>query len=408
MHFSITCMKDYFSVDEYDYLLPEKKIAHFPLPERDASKLLVYDKGTIIDSRFSQLSQYLPNNSLLLFNNTKVIPARVLAKNHTGATIEIFCLEPLHPADYAASFSRRDRCEWKCLIGNLKRWRNDHICIPIQGTPGDMLIAKKKERNNKFCNIEFSWNNDELSFSEIIDRCGHVPLPPYIKRDDKPDDKERYQTVYARHNGSVAAPTAGLHFTNKLMEELRQNNIQTEELTLHVGAGTFLPLKSSSVADHEMHIEHFSFSLALVEKMLHDDKYIIPVGTTSLRALESIYWIGTSLASGQCDNPFFVSQWQAYNNNTDISKKEALYALSVHMRKKNTEHMQASTKILIMSGYHCRLARALITNFHQPRSTLLMLVAALIGDDWKHIYKHALKNDYRFLSYGDSSLLLFD
>ncbi len=390
-------------ITDYNYDLPDERIAKYPLAERDASKLLTFQNGVISESIFKHLPTRLPKDSFLVFNTTKVIRARLQFQKPTGAIIEIFCLEPYAPTDYAMALQTTQSCEWKCLVGNLKRWKEDKINLSVTHNGEECkLSAQIKERTKDAFIISFSWDKP-LTFSEILEYSGAIPIPPYLNRKSETIDTERYQTVFSKIEGSVAAPTAGLHFTPEVLAELTQNNIQTGQLTLHVGAGTFKPIKSETVGEHHMHTEVFSFSKKLLNSLLENDT-IIAVGTTSVRSLESIYQIGAKLLS-QSPTPLHVGQWEAYEQ-PSYSKKEVIRAVLEYMESENTEQLTAKTDILIAPSYNFKIISGMLTNFHQPQSTLLLLVAALVGDDWKKIYNYALANDYRFLSYGDSSLLL--
>jgi S-adenosylmethionine:tRNA ribosyltransferase-isomerase len=393
-----------FNIEDFTYPLPDDRIAKYPLKERDKSKLLIYRNGTINEDIFENIANYLPLKSVLVFNNTKVIPARLLFSKETGAVIEIFCLEPLSPSEYTLSLSSKNKVTWKCLIGNLKRLKSDKISKKIlYKTEEVILTASILKKTGDSHEIEFSWNNSALSFSEILELTGKMPIPPYLKRDSEESDKDTYQTVYSKIKGSVAAPTAGLHFTDKVIKNLQKSNIDNFELTLHVGAGTFVPVKSSNILSHNMHDEYFSVDIEVLKYFINKESFIIPVGTTSLRTLESIYWLGIKCISGQ--NIQNLEQWEWLNLNQNYSLNESLSALIQHLEKNNKTKLEAKTRIMIIPGYNFRVTKGLITNFHQPKSTLLMLIAAFIGDNWRKVYKYALDNNFRFLSYGDSSLL---
>lgn len=395
-------------LDKYDYDLPEEKIAQYPLKERDNSRLLLYDGNTISSAIFSDIAKYIRPRSLLVFNNTRVIRARLLFHKESGANIEVLCLEPLSPADYETSFSSKKQVEWKCIIGNLKKWKTGLICLEFE-----LNFKKYRMCAEKICpegdawRIRFTWDNPEISFSELIEATGHIPLPPYINREDEPDDSYRYQTIYSSIKGSVAAPTAGLHFTENIFEKLSLKGIRHTEVTLHVGAGTFQPVKSGNISDHEMHCEHFFVTRDTVRMLIENREPLIAVGTTSVRTLESLYWLGIKALSHPIvlNNDLDVSQWEPYNNDATISPEASLTALYDLMVRKEWEVFTASTKLIIVPGYKFRMADGIITNFHQPRSTLLLLVSAWTGPKWKDIYSYALENNFRFLSYGDSSFL---
>jgi len=396
-------------IADYDYNLPEERIAQYPVGERDTSKLLVFEGKNISSEIFKNLGNHLPAESLLVFNNTRVIRARLLFKKRSGAGIEILCLEPLNPASYETSFSSTGPVEWKCMIGNLKKWKND--VLKLEFTFNDMnyeLSAEKICPEGEAWRIRFSWNNPLPDFSEVIEASGHTPLPPYISREDEKDDSVRYQTVYSKIKGSVAAPTAGLHFTEDLLKALRGDGIKRTDITLHVGAGTFQPVRTRDVAEHEMHCEHFFVTNDTIDNLIENYGRIIAVGTTSVRTLESLYWLGikTALHSQTGTWKPEVDQWEPYHMDTEITGKDSLKALKIHMDRNNIKVLEASTRIIIVPGYRFRIVNGIVTNFHQPRSTLLLLIAAWTGGDWKKIYKYALENGFRFLSYGDSSLLI--
>jgi S-adenosylmethionine:tRNA ribosyltransferase-isomerase len=398
---------------DYWYSLPEDRIARFPVSERDESKLLYYNKEKISTFRFKQLPDLLQNDDLLIFNNARVIQARLFFIKETGASIEIFCLEPHHPADYNLAFQQTDCCEWKCLVGNLKKWKCG-VLVRNLDIDGKKIILEAYH-NGKINNSEivrFSWTpeeksytNQKVSFGDILDCVGKTPIPPYLERDEVPDDKSRYQTVYARIKGSVAAPTAGLHFTGRLIDSLLEKGIQSESVTLHVSAGTFRPVKSETISGHEMHKEHFEVSKKVLEHILNHKGRIISVGTTSVRTLESIHRIGVKIILNQ-EDPFWISQWEVYQEPSEISLMESISAVINYLDKQKSEYLQATTEIIIVPGYRFKTIQGLITNFHQPQSTLLLLIAAAVGEKWREIYEYALRNDYRFLSYGDSSFLL--
>ena len=396
------------NLDNYDYDLPEEKIAQYPLKERDDSRLLLYDGKTISSSNFSDIDKYISPGSLLVFNNTRVIRARLLFNKESGANIEVLCLEPLSPADYETSLGSKEQVEWKCIIGNLKKWKTGLICLDFDfNFDKNRLCAEKINPEGNAWRIRFTWDNPEISFSEVIEATGHIPLPPYINREDEPDDIYRYQTIYSSIRGSVAAPTAGLHFTENTFKKLSTKGIRHTELTLHVGAGTFQPVKSRNISDHEMHCEQFFLSRKTLRMLIENRDPLIAVGTTSVRTIESLYWLGIK-ASGNSkalNDGLAIGQWEPYNNDTAISPEASLTALYDLMVKKEQEVISASTKLIIVPGYKFRMTDGIITNFHQPRSTLLLLISAWAGPDWKNIYNYALENDFRFLSYGDSSFL---
>jgi S-adenosylmethionine:tRNA ribosyltransferase-isomerase len=398
------------SILDYTYLLPQDRIANFPLQERDASKLLVYNNGGIDEDIYKHLDRHLPSDTLLIFNDTKVISARLLFHKPTGGVIEIFCLEPHEQyPDITTAMMQQGTVLWQCLIGGASKWKHGQVLemkITIDQTE-TTLHAKYVDKKVDSFVIEFSWGETKLTFGEVLHHAGAIPLPPYIKREAQPLDAERYQTIYAHHEGSVAAPTAGLHFTNDLLNRLRQKSIQTDFVTLHVGAGTFKPVKSATIQGHEMHGEFITVSQETIQNIVDSlDRTVVPVGTTSLRTIESLYWLGVKVAWGQKDNDLTVSQWEPYElKKQNVSARQALENLLDLMDRKNLDHLITKTNIIIVPGYKVRIATALITNFHQPQSTLLLLVAALIGNDWRKVYDYALQNDFRFLSYGDGCLL---
>ena len=398
-------------ISDFNYDLPEDRIAKFPLAERDASKLLIYHRGKISEDVYKNLDQHLRPNSLLLFNDTRVIEARLLFQKPTGGVIEIFCLEPpVQYPDITHALMQQGKVLWQCLIGGASKWKHGQVLEKkIQTKEKEIILtARYIEKKIDSFIIEFAWNETSLSFAELLHLAGEVPLPPYIKRQPEKLDVERYQTIYAHHEGSVAAPTAGLHFTNDLLRKLKERNIETDFLTLHVGAGTFKPVKTQTMEGHEMHAEFMKISKKTIKKILANiSNNIIPVGTTSLRTIESIYWLGVKLKLG-FENELELDQWEPYElEKHSISSKDALEILLDFMNKKNIEQFITKTRIIIAPGYKVKLANALITNFHQPGSTLLLLVAAVVGNDWKKIYDYALKNNFRFLSYGEGCLLWF-
>ena len=394
-------------IEDYTYVLPKEKIARYPLEDRDSSKLLVYRSGKISHDVFNNLSNYLKKEDILVYNQTRVIRARLLFRKETGANIEIFCLEPEKPSDYESNFSSRKTVDWRCLIGNQKKWKSGRLSIDLNHDGRLVtLCAEQIERIGKETLVRFRWDNNYLSFSEILNQAGHVPVPPYLNRKDEEIDRTRYQTIYSKVDGSVAAPTAGLHFTPGLLSEIRNKGIRLQALTLHVGAGTFVPVKTVTTGGHNMHIEYFRVGRKMINDIM--GKRVIAVGTTSLRSLESLYWIGHKIKKGIVVSPADISieQWYPYDNDTDISYEESLGYILSFMDKNSLSHLEARTGIIIVPGYKLRIAKGLITNYHLPGSTLLLLVAAVTGDNWKEIYEYSLRNDFRFLSYGDSSLLL--
>lgn len=397
------------NIDDYDYDLPEDRIAQYPVQERDSSKLLVLKNGSLNSDIFRNIGRHLPEKSFLVFNNSKVIRARLLFGKDTGARIEVFCLEPLAPHDYDSSFMSKGPVEWKCIVGNLKKWKNGIITARFEhkGEQKTIQAEKISADEGESWRIRLTWTAD-IPFAEVLDAAGHIPLPPYISRPDEASDSVSYQTVYSRIKGSVAAPTAGLHFTERVLESLKEKGMESGQITLHVGAGTFQPVKVSNALEHEMHCEHFILTSETLEKLIQNTGHIIAVGTTSVRTLESIYWLGVKLINKAVDkkSALGLEQWEAYGFNTEIPVNEALNALKVFMEEKNMLSLYASTSIMIVPGYKFRIINGILTNFHQPRSTLLLLVSAWIGEKWKNAYRFALDNDFRFLSYGDSSLLL--
>ncbi|UCH15910.1 MAG: S-adenosylmethionine:tRNA ribosyltransferase-isomerase [Bacteroidales bacterium] len=396
-------------VDDYHYDLPERKIAAFPLPERDKSKLLIYIKDRPIKHDiFQNLANYIDSDKIVIFNNTKVIQARIIFRKQTGASIEILCLNPIEPADYEVAFQSTKSCIWKCVVGNLKKWKTDAIDkeFTYDGIKS-RLIAKKEEQNDSSVNIRFSWNNDNLNFADILEINGTTPLPPYIKREAISLDKKRYQTIYSKYNGSIAAPTAGLHISEYVLNELSVKGIKLHELTLHVGAGTFQPVKEKYANDHKMHSEQFIISKNAVTTLINNIDNTIAVGTTTVRTLESIYWLGIKLRNQKIrDEVVRLDQWEAYSLPQDTDVRKSLEDLHNYMKNNSLDQLFAETQIMIVPGYKFRLSAGMITNFHLPKSTLLLLVAAFVGGSWKEIYEYALKNEFRFLSYGDCSLLL--
>lgn len=393
-------------ISNYNYPLPEERIAKYPLENRENSNLLIYDKGHISHTNFLELGTYLPQDSLLVFNETKVINARLHFVKSTGATIEIFCLEPYAPNDYALALSSQNKCQWKCLVGNLKRWKESLIEKEIQFSDGIVckMTAQIIDRQEDAFIIEFSWDSPHF-FSDLLLVSGAIPIPPYLNRNSEAIDNQRYQTVFSKREGSVASPTAGLHFTKDLIEQLKNKGFREEKLTLHVGAGTFKPVKATRISEHYMHTESFTFSIELIESLLNNEK-IIAVGTTVVRSLESIYQMGAKLLEN-CENPTHISQWEAYEMSKH-SKNESLSAVLDYMKLHNLTKINAKTDIIIAPSYTFKVVNGMITNFHQPQSTLLLLVSAFVGQDWENIYKYAMENQFRFLSYGDSSLLFKD
>jgi len=398
------------SILDYTYSLPPERIAQFPLPERDQSKLLVCQNGTIEENIFTNLSDYIPNHSLLIFNDTKVVHARLEFCKSTGAGIEIFCLEPVEPtAEIQSAFLQKGFSVWKCLVGNAKRWKSGILeKIVIRGQRQFRLCAQKMDQTNEDFLIRFSWEPADLTFSEVLDLAGVVPLPPYISRKADETDTTRYQTIYAHYDGSVAAPTAGLHFTEKVFGDLESKNIMKEYVTLHVGAGTFKPVTSATIASHHMHTEQVLITKQTMQNLLrHEGGKIIAVGTTSVRTLESVYWFGVKLIKNHASSCLFeITQWEPYeiSGTEDISYGESLKAVINYMDANKLTTLFGNTRLIIAPGYRFRIVQGIITNFHQPQSTLLLLIAAFIGEEWKRAYRYALDHQFRFLSYGDSCL----
>lgn len=393
-------------IEDFNYTLPDERIAKYPLPERDGSKLLIYKDGIVSHRSFRNISELLPEDSLMIFNDTKVVPARLHFQRNTGAHIEIFCLEPVVPEEYVSMFAVTDRCRWKCIVGNVKRWKGDTLSLynpmedEIVGRMG--LKADLVERDGETSVVEFRWS-DGSPFSKVLEVSGSVPIPPYLNRDTEQIDLERYQTLYARFRGSVAAPTAGLHFTESVLESIRNRSIETETVCLHVGAGTFLPVKSSLVSEHNMHREPFVVTRALLNKLISKKGSLIAVGTTSVRTLESLYYVGVKCLEDGV--PSDVCQWDPYTREYPYSLTESLEAIVRYLDENSLEELKIGTRIIIVPGYKFKVVDVLVTNFHQPQSTLLLLISAFIDGDWKRIYNYALDNDFRFLSYGDSSVL---
>ena len=396
-------------IEDYTYELPDEQVAKYPLEVRDASKLLIYKKGTIKEDTYQHLAEHIPADTLLVFNQTKVVYARLLFKKPTGGIIEAFCLEPHQQyADIQTAMLQKGKVWWKCMVGGAGKWKDGMVLELHNEQPDFILKASIVERGQGTFILELSWNNDSMSFAEVLHHVGKVPLPPYLHREAEVSDEERYQTIYAKEEGSVAAPTAGLHFTERVMESLQQKNIDTAFVTLHVGAGTFKPVKSETMQEHDMHAEWLEVERKTIETLLaHLPTGIVAVGTTSMRTLESLYWIGAKLAMNKPIDlaGIAITQWEPYEDDKDISAEEALRAILAHMDKVQTNRLVTRTQILIAPGYKMRIIKGLVTNFHQPQSTLLLLVSALIGKEWRTVYDHALAHQYRFLSYGDGCLL---
>lgn len=398
------------SIQDYTYQLPEDKIALHPLAQRDASKLLVYKQGTITENTFANIARLLPEQTLLVFNNTRVINARIRFKKTTGAAIEVFCLEPQgNITEYSTVMAATGHSQWKCLVGGAAKWKNEVLKkqLTVNGE-AVLLQARMIDKLPEAYSIAFSWLPAHVSFAAVIEEAGDTPLPPYIKRSTDEEDVSRYQTIFAEQDGSVAAPTAGLHFTENIFAQLAEKNISKTFVTLHVGAGTFKPVKAASMQDHEMHAEYIDVNEETMRGLQGKIGKLAAVGTTSLRTLESLYWLGVKAYLNPTENKLTIHQWDVYNEpllSADVKPAQALEALLAWMQQNNTTHIFTQTQLLIAPGYKFRMANMLITNFHQPQSTLLLLVAAAIGEDWKKMYNYALQNDFRFLSYGDGNLI---
>jgi S-adenosylmethionine:tRNA ribosyltransferase-isomerase len=396
-------------IDEYNYDLPGERIAQYPLEERDMSQLLVFTRGMISKDIFRNIVNHLPSDSLLVFNNTKVIRARLLFIKETGAVVEIFCLEPVNPGSYELSLVSQGQVEWKCLIGNLKKWKRGAISRKFHFKGNEYtLTAENTGKEGEAWRIRFTWTPGEITFGEVIGSAGHIPLPPYVKREDEEIDYIRYQTIYSSVEGSVASPTAGLHFTSDVLNSILMRGIKKTEITLHTGAGTFQPVRGRDILKHEMHCEHYIISRQLIEELLETENRIIACGTTTVRTLESIFWLGVKAFTNPSltEAGLYTDQWEPYLSETHITVKESLTALLAFLERRKLQFIHASTRIMIVPGYDFRFINGIITNFHMPKSTLLLLVSAFTGPEWKNIYRFALNNDFRFLSYGDSSLLM--
>ena len=399
----------HIKISDYNYPLPDERIAKFPLPVRDQSKLLVYRHGEVSETRFTSLPDYLEAGELMIFNNTKVIQARLHFRKETGALIEIFCLEPIQPNDYVLNFQQTSHAAWLCMVGNLKKWKEGslHKEMNVKGHTITLTATRGECRGTSHW-VDFTWDNPEITFADILEVFGELPIPPYLNRETQESDKETYQTVYSKIKGSVAAPTAGLHFTERVLQALRDKGVDLEEVTLHVGAGTFKPVKSEEIEGHEMHTEYISVNRQTIEKLIAHGGKAIAVGTTSVRTLESLYYIGVTIAShpdaGQ--EELHVRQWQPYETHPTMTTVESLQQILDYMKRHELEALHTSTQIIIAPGYTYHIVQKMVTNFHQPQSTLLLLVSAFVKGDWRTIYDYALAHDFRFLSYGDSSLLI--
>lgn len=393
-------------IEDYNYPLPDERIAKYPLSERDSSKLLRYENGKVSEYVFRDIPGLLPDNAIMVFNDTKVVPARLHFVRPTGARIEIFCLQPVKPEEYNLSFAATESCTWKCVIGNAKKWKGDILSLynPQEDAAVTALNMRAElvSREGETGIVCFSWDGGH-PFSRVLEICGTIPIPPYLNRESEALDVERYQTLYAKTRGSVAAPTAGLHFTEKVLEEIKARGIDMETVCLHVGAGTFLPVKDSEVSKHSMHREPFVVSLDFLKDILESGKKIIAVGTTSVRTLESLYYAGVSCI--EKGHPEDVEQWAPYTREYEPTTREAIAALVKYLEDNSLTELKVGTRIIIVPGFKFRLVDVLVTNFHQPESTLILLVSAFVGGDWRTIYDYALSHDFRFLSYGDSSLL---
>ena len=405
----MTAKTEQIRIEEFNYPLPDERIAKFPLTKRDESKLLVYRNGKIDEAVFKQLSDYLPQGSMLVYNNTRVIQARMLFQKETGAQIEVFCLEPVIPHDYALVFQQTESCSWLCLVGNLKKWKEGALHKTIRMDDKEVVLSAERIKTTGDSHlVRFSWNNPQVTFAELLDAAGILPIPPYLHRETRESDLQTYQTVYSKIKGSVAAPTAGLHFTPEVLAGLDAKGFTREEVTLHVGAGTFKPVKSEVIGDHEMHTEFISVRRSAIENIRTNLGRIIAVGTTSVRTLESLYYMGRTLVNNPdaTSEELVVTQWTPYHDTEEVTAHEALTSLLDYLDRNQTDTLLSATQIMIAPGYEFKIVKGIITNFHQPKSTLLLLISAFVNGNWKSIYNYALDNDFRFLSYGDSSLLL--
>ena len=404
-------MKDtkHIKISEFNYPLPDERIAKFPLSVRDESKLLVYRQGKVSEDRFTSLPDYLESGEMMVFNNTKVIQARLHFRKETGAMIEVFCLEPIEPNDYVLSFQQTQKCSWLCMVGNLKKWKEGALKreVEIKGRTITLTATRGECRGTSHW-IDFEWNDNTLTFADVLEAVGELPIPPYLNRETQESDKQTYQTVYSKIKGSVAAPTAGLHFTERVLKALDDKGIDREELTLHVGAGTFKPVKSEEIEGHEMHTEYISVNRRTIEKLIAHGGKTIAVGTTSVRTLESLYYIGILIHQNPEANQeeLHVKQWMPYEPHPALTPVESLQGILAYLDRHGMEALHTSTQIIIAPGYEYKIVKKIVTNFHQPQSTLLLLVSAFVKGDWKKIYDYALSHDFRFLSYGDSSLLI--
>ena len=407
--YNIDMMKNIqeIAIAEYDYPLPDERIAKYPLAERDTSKLLLYKGGEIIEENFANLPSFIPQGALMVFNNTRVIQARLRFRKETGAQIEVFCLEPEQPADYQQMFQETKECVWQCLVGNSSRWKSGVLSQVINIGGVDVTLSVERVSSAAVNLVRFFWDGG-FTFAELLEAAGELPIPPYLNRKTEENDKNTYQTVYSKVKGSVAAPTAGLHFTPAVLSALDAVGVQRGEVTLHVGAGTFKPVKSELIADHEMHEEYIEVQRSLLERIVAAGGAAVAVGTTSVRTLESLYFLGEKVSENPAieESELCVGQWEPYNREHTLSTVEALTALLQWLDAKGLNRVHSHTRIMIAPGYKFRIVKAIVTNFHQPKSTLLLLVSAFIGGNWRKVYDYALANGFRFLSYGDSSLLI--
>lgn len=399
----------HISIKDFSYDLPERRIAKFPVAHRDHSKLLVYNKGEVSEDVFFNVTKYLPEGGLMVFNNTRVIQARIHFRKETGALIEVFLLEPAKPSDYELMFQTDGECSWLCMIGNLKKWKEGSLkrTFSIKGHDITLTVTRRHELGTSHW-VDFSWDDSDITFADILENVGELPIPPYLNRDTQESDKETYQTVYSKIKGSVAAPTAGLHFTDNVLKSIDAHGIEREELTLHVGAGTFKPVKSEDISGHSMHTEYICVHRSTLEKLVSHDACAIAVGTTSVRTLESLYYVGVRLGMNPeaTESQLHIEQWEPYDTAADLTPVEAIKNIIGYLDRNGLSAFHGSTQIIIAPGYEYKIVKMLVTNFHQPQSTLLLLVSAFVHGDWKKIYDYALEHDFRFLSYGDSSLLI--
>lgn len=396
-------------IKDFDYNLPNDRIAKFPVSSRDHSKLLIYDKGEVSEDMFYNIADHLPSGSLMIFNNTRVIQARMHFRKSTGALIEVFLLEPAQPSDYELMFQSRGKCSWLCMIGNLKKWKDGALTCTFNINGHDVnLSAVRNDEVGTSHLVDFSWDDNDITFAEILECVGELPIPPYLNRNTQESDKTTYQTVYSKIKGSVAAPTAGLHFTEHVLNLIDTHGIDRDELTLHVGAGTFKPVKSVEISGHDMHTEYICVKRSTIENLIRHGASAIAVGTTSVRTLESLYYMGVRLENNKdaSEEQLHIDQWEPYDTNPTLPPVKALENIIDYLNRNGLNSLHGSTQIIIAPGYKYKIVKMLVTNFHQPQSTLLLLVSAFVHGDWKTIYDYALKHDFRFLSYGDSSLLI--